>query len=128
MRLLLDTHALLWWWLDDPKLSIRAREFIVNADNEIFASAASAWEIATKQRLGKLGLPNRHLKRYESLLAADSFVQLGITTGHALVAGSYPQPHADPFDRMLAAQAEIEGLTIVSHDAALKQFGVTLLW
>jgi PIN domain nuclease of toxin-antitoxin system len=128
VKLLLDTHVLLWWWLDNPQLSAKARRAIANESNEIFASAASAWEIATKHRLGKLGLPALTLQRYESLLAADGIMQLAITTGHALLAGSYAQPHADPFDRMLAAQAEIEGMTIVSRDAALAHFQARLLW
>ncbi len=128
MKLLLDTHALLWWWLDSPQLSAKARRAISNEKNEIFASAASAWEIATKHRLGKLGLPALTLQRYESLLAADGFVPLAITTGHALLAGSYDQSHSDPFDRMLAAQAELEGLAIVSRDPAMAKFNATLLW
>ena len=128
MKLLLDTYALLWWWLDYPKLSAKARRAIANESNEIFASSVSAWEIAAKHRLGKLGLPALTLQRYESLLAVDGIMHLAITTGHASLAGSYTQPHPDPFDRMLAAQAEIEGLTIVSHDAALAHFSARLLW
>lgn len=92
-------------------------------------SAASAWEIATKQRLGKLrGLPTLTPRRHAVLLAADGFVALAITAAHALTAGNYPQPHGDPFDRILAAQSEIEGLPLVSKDRALRQFGVELLW
>ncbi|MGH8426748.1 MAG: type II toxin-antitoxin system VapC family toxin [Gammaproteobacteria bacterium] len=128
MKLLLDTHALLWWWLNDPQLSAKARKHVASGDNEIFTSAASAWEIATKHRLGKLGLPDLTIQRYQSLLASDGFFQLAITTDHALLAGSYAQSHADPFDRMLVAQAEIEGLSIISHDRALAQFGATLIW
>lgn len=91
-------------------------------------SAASAWEIATQHRLGKLGLPVQTLRRYQPLLVADGFAQLAISTGHALLAGSFQQPHADPFDRMLAAQAQMESMTLVSRDPALTQFGITLLW
>lgn len=128
MRLLLDTHALIWWWTDARQLSAAARKSIANEDNVILASAASAWEIATKQRLGKLGLPQLNLQRYMVLLEADGFTALPVTTEHALTAGSYPASHGDPFDRMLAAQAEVEELTIVSKDRALRQFGVELLW
>lgn len=128
MKLLLDTHALLWWWLDDRRLSARARRHIASEDHEVFASAATAWEIATKHRLGKLGLPDLTPQRYASLLADDGFVPLAITTGHARLAGSYPLPHRDPFDRVLAAQADIERLILVSRDPALKLFGVKLLW
>ena len=128
MRLLLDTHALLWWWTDDPQLSQVSRACIADGANEVLVSAASAWEIATKHRLGKLGLADSILQRYPALLAADGFIHLSISAEHALVAGSYPQPHRDPFDRMLAAQAEVERLTLVSCDPALNQFGVELLW
>ncbi|HET6587309.1 MAG TPA: type II toxin-antitoxin system VapC family toxin [Oleiagrimonas sp.] len=128
MRLLLDTHALIWWWTDASQLSATARGMIADEHNDILVSAASAWEIATKQRLGKLGLPQLTLRRYVALLAADGFVSLPITTEHALSAGSYPASHGDPFDRMLAAQAELEDLTLVSKDRALRLFGVELLW
>ena len=128
MRLLLDTHALLWWWTDDPQLSHRARVCIGDSDNAVLVSAASAWEIATKHRLGKLGLADSIVQRYPALLVADGFVPLAMTAEHALVAGSYRHPHRDPFDRMLAAQAEVERLTLVSCDPALAQFGVELLW
>lgn len=128
MRLLLDTHALLWWWTDDPRLSSKARKAIVDERNEIFVSTASAWEIATKQRLGKLqGVPDA-FTRYESLVAADGFVHLSISVTHALRAGSYGLEHRDPFDRMLAAQAEIEQLRLVSSDAAFAGFAVKCWW
>lgn len=128
MKLLLDTHALLWWWLDDAQLSATARQHIADGANKVIASAASAWEIATKHRLGRLGLPALTFERYESLLAEDGFETLAVTVRHALVAGSYPQPHNDPFDRMLVAQAQIEGLTLVSGDPLLAQFSVELVW
>ena len=128
MKLLLDTHAPIWWWLDHPNLSKIARAQISNQRNEIFASAVSAWEIATKHRLGKLDLPALTLQRYQSLLAADGFQQLAINTNHALLAGSFTQPHRDPFDRILAAQAQIEQLTLISCDPTLAQFGIQPLW
>ena len=128
MRLLLDTHALIWWWINARQLSSAARKLIEHEQNEILVSAASAWEIATKQRLGKLGLSHLTPRRYRALLGADGFTPLAITTDHALVAGSYKHAHGDPFDRMLAAQAQIEGLTLVSRDRALRQFDVPLVW
>lgn len=128
VKLLLDTHALLWWWTDDPKLSPRARELIGESEARVLVSAASAWEIATKHRLGKLGLPPSLLQRYPALLAADRFETLPVTAEHALVAGSYPQPHRDPFDRMLAAQAEVESVPLLSCDEVLLQFGVEVIW
>lgn len=128
MRLLLDTPALIWWWTDARQLSVAARKLIADQHNDVLASVASAWEIATKQRLGKLGLPQLTVQRYAALLAADGFIELPVTTAHALTAGSYPQTHGDPFDRMLVAQAELEDLALVSKDRALRQFGVELLW
>lgn len=128
MRLLLDTHALLWWSLDHPKLSKNARQHIADEDNQVFVSAASAWEIFTKQRLGKLGLAELDRQGYQSLLETEGFTPLDITTRHAIRAGSYTQPHADPFDRMLAAQAELEELVLMSCDPAMAQFGIETIW
>ncbi len=127
-RILLDTHALLWWFSDDPRLSATARAVIMDENNALFASAASAWEVATKQRLGKLdGVPLAS-KHWAELLAADGITPLIIDQRHALLAGSFPQLHRDPFDRMLAAQAEIEGLTLLTADRALADFGCKTLW
>lgn len=128
MRLLLDTHALIWWWTDDPQLSVNARGLIADERNEIMVSAASVWEIATKQRHGKLGLPLLTLRRHQDLLVADGFSPLSISAAHALKAGAYPQPHGDPFDRMLAAQSQLEGVALVSKDRALRQFDIEILW
>jgi PIN domain nuclease of toxin-antitoxin system len=128
-KLLLDTHALIWWWLDDPQLSAAARLAINDTDGEVWVSAATAWEIMTKQRLGKLPeLPPDLLLNYEALLRADGFKAMPISTAHALRAGSHPAAHRDPFDRMLAAQAAIEGAVMVSCDVALDQFGMQRLW
>ena len=128
MRLLLDTHALIWWWIDSRKLPQSTRKLIADARNEILVSAASAWEIATKQRLDKLGLPEHTLQSYDTLLAADGFTPISITTTHALRAGAYPQPHRDPFDRMLAAQSELEKVALISRDPAMSQFGIEVIW
>ncbi|MEN9418324.1 MAG: hypothetical protein RI988_1944 [Pseudomonadota bacterium] len=127
MRALLDTHALLWWWTNDTRLSHSARELLLAAEYEVFVSAASAWEIATKDRLGKLGIPQAHA-RYNELIALDGFSHLPITAAHSLRAGAYPQPHRDPFDRMLAAQAELDGLTLITNDPALEAFPAQRLW
>ncbi len=128
MKLLLDTQALLWWLTDDARLSVVARKHIAQVKNDIFVSAASALEIAAKHRLGKLGLADTIMQRYPILLAEQGFLPLPIKDEHALLAGSYPQPHRDPFDRMLVAQASLEKLTVVSCDPALQQFDVALLW
>jgi PIN domain nuclease of toxin-antitoxin system len=128
MRLLLDTHAFLWWVTDDERLSAAARQAIANTDNEVFVSAASAWEIATKQRLGKLeGVP-QIVERYGELVAADGFQHLAVDHRHALRAGGYAVDHRDPFDRMLAAQGELEGLPLVTRDPAFSLFGVRTFW
>jgi PIN domain nuclease of toxin-antitoxin system len=128
VKLLLDTHALLWWWTDDAQLSQPARQAISNTSNEVLVSAASAWEIATKQRLGKLNGVPQATSQFSQLLAADGFELLPISATHALRAGAHPADHRDPFDRMLAAQAALEGATLVTRDAALAQFEVEMLW
>jgi PIN domain nuclease of toxin-antitoxin system len=128
VKLLLDTHALIWWWLDDAQLSAAAREAIADPGNEVWVSAASAWEIATKQRLGKLGDLAEASTRFVELVAADGFRHLPIQTLHALRAGSHQALHRDPFDRMLAAQAELERAVLVSRDEAFAGFGVRVLW
>lgn len=128
MKLLLDTHTFLWWCLDDPKLPRKPRSLIQDQKNQIFVSSVSAWEISTKSRIGKLDSAGEIISRYEWLLEADGFQELLITTRHALRAGSYAVKHRDPFDRMLAAQAEIDGLTVLSQDKVFKDFPVKTIW
>jgi len=126
--LLLDTHVLLWWLTDDSRLSEGARAAIADERRPILVSAASAWEISAKHRLGKLeGIPDI-LSRYGELVAADGFIHLPISWLHSLRAGSYAVNHRDPFDRMLAAQSEIEGLVLVTRDPAFGEFGCRTLW
>ena len=128
MRLLLDTHALLWWFTDDDRLSDTARRVIGDEANEVFVSAASAWEIATKERLGKLdGVPDA-AARFAELVAADGFVHLPVSYLHGLRAGGYELPHRDPFDRMLAAQSELESLVLVTRDPVFEAFGTRTVW
>lgn len=128
MRLLLDTHALLWWFTDDARLSAKARKLILDEGNEILVSAASAWEVSTKFSLGKLSEVSDLLARFEELVAADGFKHLAVNYRHALRAGSYAMPHRDPFDRMLAAQAELEGVPLVTLDTAFADFPVRRVW
>jgi PIN domain nuclease of toxin-antitoxin system len=128
MRLLLDTHALLWWWLDDPRLSRRASEAIGRGHAEVYVSAATAWEIATKVRLGKLPAARRLAEEFEAGLAEEGFHELPITVAHGTRAGLLKGDHGDPFDRMLAAQSMIEGLPVVSADARIGRLGAELLW
>lgn len=128
MRLLLDTHAFLWWVTDDERLGPAARAAIADPGNDVFVSAASAWEIATKQRLGKLeGLPSVG-HRYGELVAADGFQHLAVDHRHALCAGGYAVEHRDPFDRMLAAQSELEQMPLVTRDPAFALFGTRTFW
>ena len=128
MRVLLDTHALLWWWTDSPSLSSTAREVIAAPANEIFVSTASVWEIRTKQRLGKLSLIPDLSVHFGELLQKSRFTVLDIGWRHALVAGGYPADHRDPFDRMLAAQSALEALPLVTRDPVFSAFGNPCLW
>lgn len=128
MKLLLDTHAFLWWLADDPALSAEARRAIQVQCNTVLVSAASAWEIATKFRLGKLPGIEPVVRRYHDLVRDEGFQTLDITPVHALRAGAYATEYRDPFDRMLAAQAELEGARVVSCDPGMTRFPVPLLW
>ena len=128
MRLLLDTHVLLWWWTNDARLSASARQAIAEPSHEILVSAASAWEIATKHRLGKLTLPETVVDRYTELVVADGFTHLPISALHALRAGATAHAHRDPFDRMLAAQSLIENVPLVTADPALATFEGPRFW
>lgn len=122
MRLLLDTHALLWW-LADEGLSARAREAVADPANLVAVSAASAWEISIKKALGKLAAPDD----LEHQLEAGGFEPLPISVAHAAAAGHLPRHHEDPFDRMLIAQALAEGLTVVTRDKRFDDYGIPLL-
>ena len=122
MSLLLDTHVVLWWLGRDPELSEEARNTIAS-DPQVFVSAATAWEMAIKQNSGKLRAP----ADLEDQLARHGFAHLPITLAHALMAGSLPRHHNDPFDRMLVAQAAIEGLTVVTRDSRIPRYGVATL-
>ena len=128
MRLLLDTHALLWWWTNDKQLSQTARDAMLDESNTLLVSAASVWEIATKYRLGKLPMADKAIKQFHTLVEADGFEHLPMTWQHSLLAGSYTSEHRDPFDRMLAAQSEIEKASLVTCDPAFAGFGTTVFW
>ncbi|TDX27600.1 PIN domain nuclease of toxin-antitoxin system [Modicisalibacter xianhensis] len=122
-RLLLDTHAFLWWLADDPKLGSRARELIADSQNRVFVSAASIWEISIKKQLGKLEAPDD----MERILEEEGFLPLAIEPFHGEQAGNLPMHHRDPFDRMLIAQAQAEGLTLVTADNAFPPYGIRLV-
>jgi len=123
VKLLLDTHILLWWLSKSPQLSARAEQEIAEPTNAIFVSAASIWEIRIKERLGKLKLP----RSFARVLRNQGFEELPIMIEHAHAAGGLPLHHRDPFDRMLIAQAVSEGLTIVTHDRAFEKYGGAVL-
>ena len=127
MSLLLDTHALLWWFTDDPRLPAKVRDTIADETRPVYVSAVSALEIAVKHRLGKLDGAEA-VSRFDELVAADGFQHLPITHFHCLKAGGYAVPHRDPFDRLLAAQRALEALTLVTRDPALAQFGIQTFW
>jgi PIN domain nuclease of toxin-antitoxin system len=128
VRLLLDTHALLWWLDGDRRLSLKARRAIANESNAILVSAASAWEITTKARLGKLPGATDVAADVAGCLAAQGFLSLDITVLHAQRAGSLSAAHRDPFDRMLIAQSQIEDVALVTDDEAFDAFDVRRLW
>jgi PIN domain nuclease of toxin-antitoxin system len=128
MHVLLDTQALLWWLSDDPALSKSARKAIEATRNSVFVSAASAWEIATKVRLGKLPSAVDLASDFEALLVRELFQSLPISTDHAIRAGLLPGSHRDPFDRMLIAQSQAENMPIVSNEKLFDSFGVRRIW
>jgi PIN domain nuclease of toxin-antitoxin system len=128
VKLLLDTHALLWWWGEPELLSDRARSLIAQHDHDVWVSAATAWEIATKVRLGKLRGAAAAVPHYLEWLKEDGFASLPIAPEHALKAGALAADHRDPFDRMLAAQALMEGFTVVTRDPALSALGAATAW
>ena len=126
--LLLDTHALLWWLFDDPRLSAAARAVIAAPEQRIWVSAASAWEIATKARLGKLPEAGDVPQKLTHYLRRARFLELPIGIEHSLRAGALPGPHRDPFDRMLIAQSFVTGYPIVTIDPVFSDYGVKTLW
>ncbi|WP_420382285.1 type II toxin-antitoxin system VapC family toxin [Novosphingobium sp.] len=128
MKLLLDTHALIWWLAGDDALSVSAREAIANLDNTIAISAASAMEVATKFRIGKLEHAARLAQNFADAVAAQGFFELPITVRHAQFAGSLAIAHKDPFDRLLIAQALVEDMTLVSNETMFDGFAVKRLW
>jgi PIN domain nuclease of toxin-antitoxin system len=127
-RLLLDTHAFLWWLAGDEKLSVRAREAINEELDPVFVSAASIWEISTKHRLGKLPGASPIVNDLVGVIEGQGFLGLPITILHGQAAGTLPGPHRDPFDRMLIAQAMLDDLVLISNEQAFAVYGVGRLW
>ena len=123
MKLLLDTHVALWWQVNDARLNRAARRAIATADI-VWVSAVSGWEVMIKVAQGRLRLR----EPFRVLIAADDFTQLPLTLEHADALLALPPHHKDPFDRVLVAQAQVEGATLVSHDRAFAPYGVEMIW
>jgi PIN domain nuclease of toxin-antitoxin system len=125
---LLDSHVLLWWWFDPELLSAAVRELLVDPTTRVLVSAASVWELSLKHHQGKLPQLEQAIGDLPGLLQSDGFEALPIALAHGLRAGAYSQPHRDPFDRMLAAQAELERLVLLTADPQLSTFPCRVLW
>ena len=128
MRLLLDTHAFLWFVLDDPQLTAQADALISDPNNDVEISPASYWEIAIKVSIGKYSLPEPYDVFICREIATNDFRVLHIEPKHTALVSEMPFHHKDPFDRLLVAQAKVEGLPIVSGDTALDAYGIARLW
>ena len=128
MRLLLDTHTLLWWLDGDRRLSTRSRALIGDEQVGVLVSAASAWEITTKWRLGKLPGAEQVAADVAGAVASQGFTPLPISLDHAERAGRLVTDHRDPFDRMLVAQSQLERLPILTGDPLIAQYAVTVIW
>jgi len=122
-RLLLDTHVLLWWLTDDPKLGPRTKNMLIRPNNTVFISAVSIWEMSIKSTLGKLQIPSDIV----TVIDDEGFEQLPISLFHAHQAGQLKPIHKDPFDRMLIAQTQAEGLMLVTADTFITQYGIQTL-
>lgn len=128
MGALLDTHALIWWVEGDSRISDKLRRRLGDADEDVFVSAASAWEIATKARIGKLAAPQGLLRDFVLAIESLGFLPLSVSVRHGTDAGLMRSAHRDPFDRILATQARLEGLDLVSCDPAFAALGVKAVW
>jgi len=128
VRALLDTHALLWWLSDNTALTKTARKTIADTKNALIVSAASAWEIAIKVRLGRLPTAADLVADFKGYIQREGFELLSISAEHGIRAGLLPGPHKDPFDRMLIAQAQAENIPIITNEAVFGSYGIRCLW
>jgi PIN domain nuclease of toxin-antitoxin system len=128
LHLLLDTHALIWWMTENPLLPESVRRLIVDKRNTVIVSAASAWEMATKVRLGRLPAASDITRNFEEYLTQSGFESLPVSAAHGIRAGLLPGPQRDPFDRMLIAQAQAENLTIVTNEVIFDSYGIRRAW
>jgi PIN domain nuclease of toxin-antitoxin system len=126
-KVLLDTHALVWWLEAKENLSRKAKEIIEESDTVVFISAASGWELAIKTQIGKFKSAQL-VKGLEKEIEKEGFIELPVSLKHALLAGSLDSAHKDPFDRLLIAQAQVEEVPIVSNDKVFDKFSVRRLW
>jgi PIN domain nuclease of toxin-antitoxin system len=128
MRILLDTHAFLWWIDDDPRLSSTARALISDGNNELYFSAASGWKIAIKARIGRLTLPSNLEQFIAEQLLLNQFTGLAIQLSHTLQVYSLPLLHCDPFDHLLVAQSQLEEMPLLTDDPLIRQYSATTIW
>jgi PIN domain nuclease of toxin-antitoxin system len=128
LHLLLDTHALIWWMTENPSLPESVRRLIVDKRNTVIVSAASAWEMAVKVRLGRLPAASDITRNFEEYLTQSGFESLAVSAAHGIRAGFLPGPQRDPFDRMLIAQAQGENLTMVSNELSFDSYGIRRVW
>ncbi len=128
MKVLLDTHAFLWWITDDPKLSLKANEVIREGNNELYLSAASGWEIAIKAQLKRIHLPDRPETFISEQMRINGIQNLPIQMSHALHVYNLPDFHRDPFDRLLVAQSQLEGLPILTADPSFSLYEIEVIW
>jgi PIN domain nuclease of toxin-antitoxin system len=128
MKFLLDTHVFLWWVIADPRLSRKARGVIADGGNTLYLSAASGWEIAIKAGLGRLQVADELERFVPEQMALNGIEGLPVVLAHALRVGALPLHHRDPFDRLLVAQAELEGLVVLTGDPQIAAYGVQTVW
>ena len=128
MKALLDTHAFIWWVTNNRHLSRHAREFVADPENSFLISATSAWEIATKFRLGRLPEAASLAEDVAGAIAREGFEPLPVSVAHGQRAGLLPEPVRDPFDRMLIAQAQAEDLALVSNERIFDNYGTRRVW
>lgn len=128
MKYLLDTHAFLWFVSDDSRLSPRARSIIKDRNQEVYFSAASAWEMSIKIRLGRLTIEEELEPFIVKQLAENNFSMLSITVLHSLYTSKLPEIHKDPFDRMIIAQSKLENMSLISKDKNIKKYKVPMVW
>jgi PIN domain nuclease of toxin-antitoxin system len=128
MRVLFDSHALVWFFLGDPRLPVGLRKILAEPETEFAISAVCVWEIATKVRRGRWPEANEIIATLDTALTESAYIPLAITIEHARIAGLLSGDHRDPFDRMLAAQSQVERLPLVTADPAFRHFGTTVMW